>query len=197
MWEGGGWRYEIGVLEKLVKVRESQVYRREKNGAVEESKWQAMFRGRNLIKSVPSKLALVSSLEKCYLWAWILTSVMTTEHGEEGTAEQNPPRMNPQSPRGTRCHLDDGTNFFQCWLFGSAAQLVHAAAVGFRAQVSQLRSEQSVWMCICWESINAKGLLAVDDSYLSSQCSCLPTGLHFELQLCLGKKLNHNHILSC
>lgn len=50
-------------------------------------------------------------------------------------------------------------------------------------------------MCICWESINNKGLPAVDDSYPSSPCGCLPTGLHFELQQCLGKKLNHNYTL--
>lgn len=75
-------------------------------------------------------------------------------------------------------------------------QHVSAAAVWFRAQVSEVRSEQPVWWGMdLLREYKLQRVPTVDYGYPSSPYRCLSTGLHFELQLCLGKKLNHNHIL--
>lgn len=139
--------------------------------------------------SVVSREMLCSSLN--------LTYIVKTEHGEEGTARKNPPSMNPQSPGSITYHLYEEPNFSNLSSWGHQHSVCLLWLRG--SECKFLRSDQSslcggAWFS--WESINSKGILAVDYGYPSSPHGCLPTGLHFELQQCCsGKKLNHNHIL--
>lgn len=122
-----------------------------------------------------------------------LTSEVKTERGGEGRGRKKPLSMNPQNPGWY--HLHKEPNLSSAWLLGLAAQRVSAVSARFRARVSQVRSKQPVWWNMDLLEDDSKEILAVGCGYPSSY-GCLPTGLHFELQLCCsGKKLNHNHIL--